>query len=106
VVGTYFAPKEWPFKASSRSIVVRVKGSFCSDSAAVLTEVALAGVGLVRLPRYTVAEPLAKGRLQAIFEGQTLSRQTMKLYHSAAKHLPAKTTLFVDFLRAAMADAR
>jgi len=106
LVGTYFAPKEWPFKASSRTMVVRVKGSFCSDNSAVLTEVALAGVGIVRLPRYTVTEQLARGRLQAIFEGQTVSRQTMHLYHSAAKHLPAKTTLFVDFLRSAMADAR
>jgi DNA-binding transcriptional LysR family regulator len=105
LVSTCFAPKEWPFKASPRNNVVRVKGTFCSDNAAVLSQLALAGIGIVRLPRYTVEEELASGRLQTIFEGATLSRQTMHVYYSASKNLPAKTTLFVDFLRSAVTPA-
>ncbi|MGE5537968.1 MAG: LysR family transcriptional regulator [Gemmatimonas sp.] len=102
LVHTLFAPKEWPFKASPRDVVVRVKGTFRSNSSEVLAQAAVAGVGIVRLPRYTVAGEVAAGRLQTIFDGLTRSRQTMRVYFPATKYLPAKTTAFIDFLAAAV----
>jgi hypothetical protein len=41
--------------------------------------------------------------LQAIFESATLSPERMRAYFSKAKHLPAKTTDFIQFLQASVA---
>jgi DNA-binding transcriptional LysR family regulator len=103
LVHTLFAPKEWPFKGSPRDVVIRVKGTFRSNSSEVLAQAAIAGVGITRLPRYTVAADLKAGRLQSVFDGQTRSRQTMRVYYPDTKYLPAKTVAFIAFLESAIA---
>ena len=102
LVHTLFAPKEWPFKGSPRDTVVRVKGTFRSNSSEVLAQAAVGGIGIVRLPLYTVAAELAAGRLQSVFDGMSRSRQHMRIYYPATKHLPAKTSAFIDFLETAL----
>lgn len=102
LVHTLFAPKEWPFKASPRDTVVRVKGTFRSNSSEVLAQAAIGGIGIVRLPLYTVAAELASGRLVSVLDGMTRSRQHMRVYYPDTKHLPAKTSAFIDFLETAL----
>jgi len=103
LVNSFFAPKEWPFKDGARDIVVEVKGTFSSNSSAILTQVALDGIGIVRVPRHTVEAELAGRKLEAIFEDVTHSRERMRAYYSKTKHLPAKITAFIDFLKTAIA---
>ena len=105
LVHTLFAPKEWPFKGTTRDVTVRVHGTFRSNSSEVLAQVALGGVGIVRLPLYTLRAELASGRLQPIFQGINRSYQTMRVYYPATKHLPMKTTAFIDFLQSAITAA-
>ncbi len=102
LVNSLFAPKEWAFSDGTRETSVEVKGTFSSNSSAVLTRVALDGIGIIRVPRHSIASELAAGRLRAIFEDITLSRDRMRAYYSKTKHLPSKTVLFIDFLRAAI----
>ena len=64
---------------------------------------ALQGDGIVRVPHYAVKAELANKTLEAIFESATLSPERMRAYFSKAKHLPAKTTDFMQFLRASIA---
>ncbi len=97
------APKGWPFKVASRQVLVAVKGTLSSNSHAVLIQMAVEGDGIVRVPLYAVKAELANKTLEAIFEGATLSPERMRAYFSKAKHLPAKTTNFVQFLRASLA---
>jgi DNA-binding transcriptional LysR family regulator len=106
LVHTLFAPKEWPFKGSPRDTVVRVKGTFRSNSSEVLAQAAIGGIGIVRLPLYTVAAELVSGRLQQIFDGMSRSRQQMRIYYPATKHLPAKTSAFIDFLETTLKSTR
>ena len=80
-----------------------MKGALSSNSSAVLIQMALQGHGIIRVPHYAVKARLANKTLQAIFEGTTLSPERMRAYFSKAKHLPAKTTDFVQFLRASVA---
>jgi DNA-binding transcriptional LysR family regulator len=104
LVNSLFAPKEWIFKSGSREIVVEVKGRYCSNSSAVLIQAALDGIGIVRVPRYTVRTELATGQLEAIFESITCSRGGIRAYYSKTKYLPAKTMAFVEFLQSAIAE--
>ena len=96
-----FTPRRWAFKKNGREIVVEVKGSFSSNSPAILTQVALQDIGVIKVPRSTVRAELAGGKLQAIFEDITYSRERMRAYYSKTKFLPAKTTAFLDFLQEA-----
>lgn len=103
LVNLLSAPKGWPFQSATRQILVEVKGALSSNSSAVLVEMALQGHGIVRVPRYMVKAQLANKTLQTIFEPATLSPERMRAYFSKAKHLPAKTTDFIDFLQASVA---
>ncbi len=97
-----FSPRKWLFKKGSREIMVEVKGSFSSNSSAILTQAALDGVGIIKVPRYSVRTELAKGKLKPIFEDITHSQERMRAYYSKTKYLPAKTLAFIDLLQAAM----
>jgi DNA-binding transcriptional LysR family regulator len=103
LVNLLAAPKGWPFKVASRQVVVGVKGALSSNSHAVLIQMAVEGHGIIRAPLYAVKAELANKTLEPIFEGATLSPERMRAYFSKAKHLPAKTSDFVQFLRASIA---
>jgi DNA-binding transcriptional LysR family regulator len=103
LVNLLSAPKGWPFQSATRQIIVEIKGAFSSNSSTVLVEMALQGHGIVRVPRYMVKAQFADKTLQPIFEGTTLSPERMRAYFSKAKHLPAKTTDFIDFLQTSIA---
>lgn len=99
----YSGPKDWPFQNGSRPLLVGVKGALSSNSSAVLIQMALQGYGIIRVPRYAVKAELAAKSLKTIFEDVTLSPERVCAYFSKAKHLPAKTSDFVQFLQTAIA---
>ena len=94
------ASKDWPFQSGSKSFLVAVRGTLSSNSADVLVQMALQGHGIARVPRYAVQVELANKSLEAMFEAATVSPERVCAYYSKAKHLPAKTTDFVNFLQA------
>jgi DNA-binding transcriptional LysR family regulator len=79
-----------------------VKGSLSSNSSAILTQAALDGVGIIKVPRYAVRTELSGGKLKSIFEDITHSGEHMRAYYSKTKYLPAKTLAFIDLLQTAM----
>jgi DNA-binding transcriptional LysR family regulator len=81
---------------------VDVKGSFSSNSSAILTQAALESVGIIKVPRYSVQRELASGKLKSIFDGMIHSGERMRAYYSKTKFLPAKTVAFIDLLHTAM----
>jgi DNA-binding transcriptional LysR family regulator len=105
LVNLLSTPKGWPFQNGARQYVVEVKGALSSNSSAVLVQMALAGEGIVRVPHYAVKAQIADKSLQAIFEGATLSPERMRAYFSKAKHLPAKTSDFIQFLQTSIPSA-
>ncbi|MBO0712838.1 MAG: LysR family transcriptional regulator [Acetobacteraceae bacterium] len=103
LVNLALGSKRWPFTSRSRPLLVEVKGLLSSNSDAVLIQMALQGCGIIRVPRHTVKAELAGKRLLPIFEGLALSPEHMHAYFSKAKHLPAKTVDFIEFLRSSIA---
>lgn len=103
LVNAYSAAKGWPFQIAARHVLVEVKGALSSNSSAVLIQMAEQGHGIIRVPHYAVKALLTDKTLQAVFEGMTSSPERVRAYFSKAKHLPAKTTDFIDFLQAAVA---
>lgn len=95
---------EWRFRKGSQVLVVEVKGSFCSDSLAVLRQMTLDHLGIARMPRYAIEAELADGLLEPVFQDMT-SREEMSAFYSKTKLLPAKVTSFLKFLRRSLAES-
>jgi DNA-binding transcriptional LysR family regulator len=102
LVNSFFAPREWKFQIGSQLVSIEVKGTVSSNSSAVLTELALSGVGVVRVPRYAVEAELESGSLEQIFQGIAVSHERLCAYFSKTKHLPAKVADFIQFLQGAV----
>ncbi|HXF54067.1 MAG TPA: LysR family transcriptional regulator [Hyphomicrobiaceae bacterium] len=102
LIDSPFSAKEWWFKDGAHEISVEVKGTFCSNSPAVRAQLAIEGLGIARVPRYTARPEIASGALKPILEDVALSRERIAIYHSKSKHLPAKTRAFVEFVEATL----
>ena len=95
----FSGPNVWPFRTTSQRQLVKVKGTLSSNSYAVQIQMAIQGFGIARVPQHAVKAQLASKKLEAIFERATQSPERVCAYFSKAKHLPAKTSDFIDFLR-------
>lgn len=104
LVNTFSAPKEWPFKIGGRMHFVSVKGQLSSNSDQSLVEMSVRGCGIIRVPKRLVVGELKSGALDAVFAEETAAPDNVSVYYSKAKTLPAKTTDFLSFLRAALAN--
>jgi len=103
LVNFYSGPKNWPFQAASRPLLIDVKGSLSSNNAAALIQMALRDSGIIRVPARLVVRELAEKTLEPIFDQVALSPERIMAYFSKEKHLPAKTTDFIQFLQASLA---
>jgi DNA-binding transcriptional LysR family regulator len=95
----YSGPKVWPFQIASRQQLIEVKGMQSSDSYGALIQMAVQGFGIVRVPHHAAKAELTAKKLDMIFDRVTLSPERVGAYCSKAKHLPAKTSDFIQFLR-------
>lgn len=98
----YSGPRSWPFRNSSRPLLVEVKGSLSSNSNAVLIQMALDGCGIIRVPLHAVKTEIAGKRLDVIFKSVSLSPERTCAYYAKVKPLPAKTSDFIDFLETSL----
>jgi DNA-binding transcriptional LysR family regulator len=98
----YSGPKTWPFRNSSRPLLVEVKGSLSSNSNAVLIQMALDGCGIIRVPLHAVRREIADKQLEVIFKNVSLSPERMCAYYAKVKPLPAKTSDFIEFLETSL----
>lgn len=95
-------PATWDFRDGRRRIAVKVAGTVSVNSFALLRELAIAGLGIARLPRFVAAPAIADGSLRAILRGYALAPSFHALYPSA-RHLSSKVRTFLDVLDAEFA---
>jgi DNA-binding transcriptional LysR family regulator len=93
-----YSAKEWWFTENGRDIAVRVHGNYEANSSEALREAAVNGLGLARLPDYVADKDVRAGRLETVFAGRTTSKQVMRAFFHQGRAIPAKTTVFLDFL--------
>jgi DNA-binding transcriptional LysR family regulator len=78
--------------------VIRVAGTYSSNSGAALYEAVKRGIGLARMLEHVVREPLDRGELEAIFQDQTRSTYFVTAYYPRSARVPRKIRAFLDFL--------
>jgi DNA-binding transcriptional LysR family regulator len=97
-------PAEWEFTDGRRRIAVRVGGTVSVNSFTLLRELAIAGFGIARLPRFVAAPALAEGSLRAILRGHSLAQSFHALYPSS-RHLSPRVRTFLEVVDTEFARA-
>jgi DNA-binding transcriptional LysR family regulator len=90
---------EWPLKTDGRVTPFSVKPAVTCDNADILAEMALAGMGIVRLGSFVIDDALADGRLKPLLVDYHVSETVpiTALMPPGRQHLP-RVRAFVDFL--------
>ena len=90
---------EWPLKVDGKVTPVTVKPAVMCDNADILAEMALAGLGIVRLASFVIEDAIADGRLKPLLVDCHVSEPVpiTALMPPGRQHLP-RVRAFIDFL--------
>lgn len=90
----------WRFAAADGSeYVVRVSGTYSSNSGAALYDAVTRGIGVARILEPIAHGMMSRGEAEALFEAETRSTYFVTAYFPRAPKIPQKTRAFLDFLR-------
>lgn len=96
----------WRFTQAGQALqTVRVRPTLCSNDGAVVRDWALAGQGVAMRSEWHVAADLAAGRLEQALPGWEMPAADVVALLGARSHRSARTTAFVDLLRASLSPA-
>jgi DNA-binding transcriptional LysR family regulator len=93
------AARRWPFRVAGVLRETEVDGPIAVGEAEAQLELALQGVGIVRLTRLTVAQAVHDGRLVPLLEDFSADQPVpIHAVYPHRRHLAPKVSVFVDFL--------
>lgn len=96
---------QWPLITAEGTKRFRVSGRYECDDGDVLTDWALAGLGVVLKPVFEVAEHLAAGRLVPVAEDTPPEPIQMAVLFTHRRRQDPKTRLFMDYMGARLGAA-
>ncbi len=90
----------WPMIQNDEVINVKVDGTVVSDSADILLNMAIEGVGIIRLGDFLGEEALANGQLQELFaqKHDPEPKPLSALISPNRQHIP-RVRAFIDYLK-------
>jgi DNA-binding transcriptional LysR family regulator len=90
---------EWQFHLHGEKVAVTPHGNLRSTDALTLRDAAVAGLGIVRSPRFIVDEDLQAGRLVRLLpEARSVDPDLCAVF-SSRKLVPLKLRVFLDFIQ-------
>ena len=78
----------------------------CVRGAEIYTASAMAGLGLIQVPRYRVERELAAGELVPVLQAYPPPRMPVSVLYPDRRHLPARVRVFADWLAGIFQDAQ
>jgi DNA-binding transcriptional LysR family regulator len=93
------ATHEWTLQEAGRKLAVPVRGPLAGNQADALLEACADGLGIGMFLSYQVAPLVAAGRLKLLLADYWPPPVPVSVVYPHAKLLPARTRLFVDWLR-------
>lgn len=94
----------WTLRRGEQAVDVPVGGRFVVNSVGMNRQLAVHDAGIIQLPEEVVADDVAAGRLRRVlpeWEGALVPVFAM----TETRLLPAKTQVFIEYLRAHFAQA-
>ncbi len=98
------SPYEWSFWRGDETVSVHVNGSLKVNNSLAASQAAVAGLGLIFLPMFTVLDGLERGMLKTVLE--EWSTESLTLYAIYPKHRQhsAKLQVLIDFISESLAS--
>lgn len=105
VASTTGRPYPLEFCVGDEVRLVTLPADLCVTGAEVYAAAGAAGMGLVQVPFYRVADQLAAGTLIEILPGNRPPPMPISVLYPDTRHLPSRTRAFVDFMTEVFAGA-
>lgn len=94
----------WTLTSSDHDpITVSIHGPLCCNNGEVLTQAALAGLGIVLMPRFIVEDALHRGQLQPILTDFCPPSIQIYALYPVNRHLSVKVKVLIEFLKKRLA---
>ncbi len=95
----YMGDGVWKFRDARSIRSVKINGSATTNSVIVSRQMVLNDLAIALLPSYCVSDDLKAGSLRQILKNYTLQSQTIRALYPPGGLMPAKTKLFIGFLK-------
>lgn len=96
----------WHFQVDGKAVDLRPRGRWRCNSGFAVADAAVAGLGLCQLPDFYVTGHLQTGALMPLLENAAPPDEPVWAVYPHRQHLQPKVRLFIDLLRAGLADAQ
>ncbi len=90
---------EWEFKGDDHNYTIHVTGSFYTDNAAALRKAALAGHGIIYVPRVLVYQDFLSGLLIDLFPEQVGKMLGIYAVYPFTRQPPKKVKMLIEHIR-------
>ncbi|MNG14024.1 LysR substrate binding domain protein [compost metagenome] len=85
---------------------VQIGGTVAVFGAEIYTASAIAGIGIIQVPRYRVANQIAEGLLRVILPGYPPPPMLVSVLYPHNRHMSPRVRVFVDWLGERFAEAQ
>ncbi|OUS38603.1 LysR family transcriptional regulator ['Osedax' symbiont bacterium Rs2_46_30_T18] len=93
------APNLWSYQTlKGENISVQLKSRVITNSPEMELEMALAGRGITRMPKFYLGAKLETGELLTLFDDYQKTPINVYLVYASRKHMSAKVRSFIDFV--------
>ncbi|WP_295895640.1 LysR family transcriptional regulator [uncultured Vibrio sp.] len=93
------APNVWQYQTpQGEPLSVQLESRVITNSPEMEIELAIAGQGITRMPKFNVDDKLESGELVVLFEDYKKVPINVYLVYASRKHMSAKVRCFIDFV--------
>jgi len=93
------SPNVWQYLTEQgETISVNLDSRVITNSPEMELELALAGQGITRMPKFNLSDKLATGELVTLFDDYRKTPINVYLVYASKKHMSAKVRCFIDFV--------
>jgi DNA-binding transcriptional LysR family regulator len=98
------SPDEWSFWRGQETVSVHVDGSLKVNNSLAASQAAVAGLGLIFLPMFTVLDGLERGMLKTVLQEWSMEPLTLYAIYPKHRQHSGKLQVFIDFMSEALAS--
>jgi DNA-binding transcriptional LysR family regulator len=98
------SPHEWSFWRGHETVSVHVDGSLKVNNSLAASQAAVAGLGLIFLPMFTVLDGLERGMLKTVLKEWSTEPLTLYAIYPKHRQHSAKLQVFIDFISESLAS--
>lgn len=92
-------PNIWSYPTEKEGVItVQLDSRVITNSPEMEIELALAGQGITRMPKFNLSDKLATGELVTLFDDYPKTAINVYLVYASKKHMSAKVRCFIDFV--------